>query len=101
VPELTSSDGSAHALAPPDLAAIYDLNPLYSHGIDGSGQSIAIVGRINIDLSNVRKLRQAFGLPANDPTIEVNGDDPGIVSDDEAGEAYLDVEWAGAVAPNA
>jgi subtilase family serine protease len=101
VPELTSSDGSAHALTPADLAAIYDLNPLYSHGIDGSGQSIAIVGRTNIDLSNVRKFRQAFGLPANDPTIEVNGDDPGIVSDDEAGEAYLDVEWAGAVAPNA
>ena len=101
VPELNSSDGSAHALAPADLAAIYDLNPLYSHGIDGRGQSIAIVGRTNIDLSNVRKFRQAFGLPPNDPTIEVNGDDPGIVSDDEAGEAYLDVEWAGAVAPNA
>jgi subtilase family serine protease len=100
-PDLNSSDGSAHALAPADLAAIYDMNPLYSHGIDGRGQTVAIVARSNIDVSNVRLFRQVFGLPANDPVVVVNGNDPGIGSDDDAGEAYLDVEWAGAVAPNA
>ena len=101
LPDVTLSDGSTHVLAPADLAVIYDVNPLYSNGIDGRGQSVAIVARTNIDISNVRTFRQAFGLPANDPIVTVNGNDPGIVSDDEAGEAYLDVEWAGAMAPNA
>src|SRR5256885_8091753 len=41
-----------------------------------------------------------FGLPANDPVIILNGADPGLVSGDE-GEADLDVEWSGAVAPKA
>src|SRR5256885_16891966 len=41
-----------------------------------------------------------FGLPANDPVIILNGADPGLVSGDE-GEADLDVEWSGAVAPGA
>jgi subtilase family serine protease len=99
LPDLTSSDGSAHALAPADLAAIYNVSPLCWYGIDGRGQSIAIVGRTNIDISNVRKFRQTFGLPANDPIVTVNGDDPGIVSDEEAGEAYLDVEWVARLPP--
>jgi subtilase family serine protease len=100
-PDFTAPDGATHVLAPADLASIYNVNPLYVHGIDGRGQSIAIVARTNIDIANVRTFRRAFGLPSNDPIVTVNGDDPGIVSDDEAGEAYLDVEWAGALAPNA
>ena len=43
-----------------------------------------------------------FGLAANDPKIIVNGPDPGILnSTGDEGESDLDVEWAGAVAPNA
>ena len=34
----------------------------------------------------------------NNPVVIVNGADPGVVSTDEATEAYLDVEWSGAVA---
>src|SRR5262249_32664565 len=40
-----------------------------------------------------------FGLPANDPTIVLNGPDPG--TNDAEGEAALDVQWSGAVAPGA
>jgi subtilase family serine protease len=69
--------------------------------INGSGQSVAIVGRTNINLADVRKFRTSFGLPANDPQIIVNGTDPGIVSSGEETEADLDVEWSGAVARNA
>jgi len=32
-----------HLVAPADLATIYDLNPLYSEGISGEGQIIAVV----------------------------------------------------------
>ncbi|MGC1371683.1 MAG: S53 family peptidase [Candidatus Sulfotelmatobacter sp.] len=95
------SSGGEHYLAPADFATIYDLNPAYLRGVNGSGQSIAIVGRSNLYLSDVTQFRSYFGLPANNPQIIVNGTDPGIWSSDEESEADLDVEWSGAVARNA
>ena len=47
------------------------------------------------------KFRGTFGLPANSPTVILNGSNPGIVSSDEQTEAELDVEWSGAVGKNA
>ena len=95
----TFDDGS-HYLAPADFAKIYNLQPLYDAGIDGTGQTIAIVGRSNIDVSNVHDFRSILGLPENNPEIIVNGDDPGQQGEDMA-EAMLDVTWSGAVAPMA
>ena len=97
-PDYTS--GSAHFMTPGDFATIYNVKPLYAAGIDGTGVTIAIVGRSNIHLSDVQTFRQRYGLPANDPVIVVNGTDPGVLASDE-GEAILDVEWSGAVAKNA
>ena len=71
VPEYTN--GSAHYLAPADFAAIYDVAALYSSGITGSGQSLAIVGRTNIHVADVTAFRSQFGLPVNNPTVIVNG----------------------------
>ena len=90
-----------HSMSPRDFATIYNVTSLWNQGFDGKGQSIAIVGRTNINLSDVRNFRAQFGLPTNDPQIIVNGVDPGIVSPDDEGEADLDVEWAGAVAKGA
>ncbi len=98
-PEFTY--GSGHYLSPADFATIYDVAPLYQQTLTGSGQSVAIVGRSNIDIADVRLFRNSYGLPVNDPQIIVNGADPGIVSDNEEVEADLDVEWSGAVARNA
>ncbi len=98
-PDFTS--GGSSYLAPADFATIYDLNPLYQQSINGNGESIAIVGRSNIRLADVRQFRSAFGLPPNDPQIIVNGTDPGVFSSAEETEADLDVEWSGAVAKNA
>src|SRR6202167_4367499 len=98
-PEFTS--GGSYYLAPADFATIYDLGPLYQASINGSGQSVAIVARSNINIADVRQFRTSFGLPANDPQIVVNGADPGIWNSDEETEADLDVEWSGAVARNA
>jgi pseudomonalisin len=95
------SAGSTHYMAPTDFATIYDVAPLYQQAIDGTGQSIAIVGRSNINLTDVREFRTAFGLPANDPQIIVNGKNPGILGSNEESEADLDVEWSGAVARKA
>src|SRR5207245_2358562 len=68
--------------------------------IDGTGQTIAIVGRTNINVQDVADFRNLFGLPANPPQIVLDGPDPGLVRGDET-EADLDVEWSGAVAKGA
>jgi subtilase family serine protease len=96
-----SDSGGNHYLAPSDFSTIYDLGSLYAGAIDGTGQSIAIVARSNIYLPDVETFRSGFGLPFNDPTIVLNGPDPGILSQNEEGEAVLDVEWSGAIAPKA
>ncbi len=88
-------------IAPQDLATIYNITPLYTSSIDGTGQSIAVIGRSNVDIGNVRTFRSYFGLPANDPTVIVSGNNPGIESNGDEIEAYLDVEWAGALAKRA
>lgn len=93
--------GSSHYLAPADYATIYDLAALYANGVDGTGQSIAIVARSNISMPDLETFRSEFGLPANDPTVIIaSGTDPGFVSGD-GDEATLDVQWSGAVAPKA
>jgi subtilase family serine protease len=93
-------DGS-HYLSPGDFAIIYDVNALYSAGIDGSGQSIAIVGRTHPPGTEWASFRNIMGLPVNPPQVIVNGPDPGDLGGDEDVEADLDVEWSGAVAKNA
>jgi pseudomonalisin len=98
-PEFTS--GSNHYLAPGDFATIYDVNPLYTNNVDGTGVSVAVVARSNINIADVQAFRSTFGLPANNPTVIVNGTDPGNLGGGEQFEATLDAEWAGAVARNA
>jgi uncharacterized protein (TIGR03437 family) len=97
-PDLTS--GTSHFLAPADFATIYDVAPLYSAGIDGTGQNIAIVGESEILLSDIQAFRTRFSLPANNPNfIPYTGTSPGF--NGAQIEGNLDVEWAGAVAPKA
>lgn len=98
---LTGAAGVEHFLAPGDFSAIYNTVGLYQNGIDGTGQSIAIVARNDINLSDVQIFRIAFGLPTNDPQIILDGPDPGNLLGTEETEADLDVEWSGAIAPHA
>lgn len=99
-PELSS--GGGHQLAPADIAAIYNIAPLYRAGVDGTGISIAVIGQTRIQTSDIASFRKNMGLStANLQTVLVPGStNPGISSGDLP-EADLDVEWAGAVAPNA
>ncbi|MBJ6801024.1 protease pro-enzyme activation domain-containing protein [Geomonas propionica] len=99
-PEYTYSS-SIHYMSPIDFAAIYNVNPLYTAGYDGTGQSIAVVGRTHPTGSNWSDFRSIMGLAPKPVTVIVNGTDPGDIGTAEANEADLDVEWAGAIAKNA
>lgn len=91
-----------HAISPYDFSTIYNVLPLWTATptpVTGTGQTIAIVSESNINIQDVRDFRNYFGLPANDPTVIVDGTDPGL--NDAETEADLDVQWAGGVAPNA
>jgi subtilase family serine protease len=77
-PAFTARDGS-HGLAPADYAVIYNINPLYQAGVNGTGTSIAIVAKSNIRLQDITDFRNLFKLPTNAPQIILNGRDPGLV----------------------
>ena len=101
VPAYTLANG-VNLLMPQDWDTIYDVLPLYSQGLDGSGQSIAVVGRTDLALTDLRTFRTNAGLPSNDPQkIFVNGVNPGMPDCEDEAESALDVEWAGAIAKKA
>jgi hypothetical protein len=100
-----SYDNYCFAVGPYDFATIYNVLPLWNANINGTGQTIAIVGESNINPQDVADFRSLFGLPAqstangNPLNIILNGPDPGLQPDES--EADIDVQWSGAVAPNA
>src|ERR1700722_1705621 len=113
IPEWTQPGGTLghiYAVAPEDFATQYDVTPLYNAAkpLNGSGQSIAIINESNININFVNNFRTLFGLPSSSPQVIIDGNDPGIDGSNNpdgangaSSEAYLDVEWSGAVAPGA
>ena len=99
-PQFSTPSGTNY-LAPGDFATIYNVNPLYNLGYDGSGQRIAVIGQSAVDLADMQLFRILYGLPKHDPQLVLvpGSPDPGQTSDMQ--EAALDIEWAGAVARNA
>jgi len=97
-PEATAPDGT-HSLAPDDLATIYSLNRLYGAGLDGTGQTLAVIGQSDFDVTQIRNFRSKYNLAPHDPKVVLYGPDPGVTG--SSIETYFDLEWAGAVARNA
>lgn len=92
---------SGKLIGPADFNVLYNINPLYTNNLDGTGQTIAIVARCDFKLSDVQTFRSTFGLPAKDPVKVFVTTNPGITSTGEEIEVLLDSEWSGAVAKNA
>ena len=110
-------------LSPADIAKMYDIPST----LDGTGQSIAIIGRTDIFLADLNDFRSMFGMTqinssnctlnsigiitaCNDPLFKyvlllpTGITDPGVpdsISQGDITEADLDVEWSSAVAQNA
>jgi subtilase family serine protease len=94
------SSCTAALTGPADLSAIYDAAPLAKANVQGLGQSIALIEESNINPLDVSDFRSLTGLPAANLNVIVNGVDPGLIVGDET-EAIADVEYAGALAPDA
>jgi len=108
----TSSGSTYYAVTPPDLATIYNLNPLFAAGYTGAGQTIVVIEDTNVySTADWTTFRSTFGLsgytsgsftqvhPA--PKSGTNNcANPGVVVGND-GEAILDAEYASAAAPNA
>ena len=97
-PALTASSGS-HYLTPGDINTIYDLKPLLASAVNGTNITIGVMGQTTISLADVAAFRSAAGLPANVPNVSYTANLG--VSANDLPEAQLDVEWSGAIAPNA
>lgn len=89
--------------APGDIAVTYDINPLYTAGVDGTGQAIAIIGQSAIQASDIENFQSAAGLPKKDPVMVIvpGSGNSTVVSGGDEGESDLDVEWSGAIAKGA
>jgi len=104
--DVSCNFGTCYLVGPGDLAMIYNLNPLFTKGISGQGQTIVVIEDTDVySTTDWTTFRSTFGLsssypsgsftevhPANCTDPETNGDD---------GEAILDAEYASAAAPNA
>jgi len=99
-PEATNGNGQ-HALGPVDYATIYGIKPVYQASINGNNVNIAVVGRTDINGTDVSDFRSTFLLSGGSFTMVNNGPDPGNLGGGEEAEAILDSTWSGAVAPGA
>lgn len=101
-PEFTSAQSGNHYLTPKDVATIYDVNSAYSSGYNGTGQSIAIVGQSEIDVSDIEHFQSAAGLTVNDPTLVlVPGSGSAQSSSGDEAESDLDLEYSGGMGTGA
>src|SRR5215471_11638020 len=86
-----------------DLAARYDVNPLYAAHLDGRGRTLGIVTLADFLPSDAYTYWSLIGLdvlPDRITQIRVDGGAP-LSSADGSGETSLDVEQAGGLAPQA
>jgi len=99
----TSGISGSVFFAPGDIATVYNMKPLYTGGINGTGQSIAVVGQSGISVTDIENFQKAAGLTVKDPILVLvpgTGSSTIFSGGDEA-ESELDLEWAGALAPGA
>src|SRR5208282_2580932 len=99
-----------YAVSPFDFATIYDVLKLWNAtpAVNGTGQTIAIVGDSDIDPTDAPTFWGLFGLGTTVngvaipmPTLNIiyNAPNPGFNGDEP--EADIDTQWSGAVAPGA
>jgi subtilase family serine protease len=99
-----------HCYSPTQFEKAYDLTPLHAHGIDGRGETIAIVDSFGSPTiaNDLHVFDQTFGLP-DPPSLKIIAPVGAIPPFDAtnsdmvgwAQETTLDVEWSHVFAPGA
>jgi len=114
-PAFTDATSGNYYVTPPDMAAIYNLNPLFSQGITGAGQTVVVVedsnpfttADWNTFVTQFQLGKYGGSVTVTHPNVmgmAVNCTDPGNISTagnpvDE--EVAVDMEYATAAAPGA
>jgi subtilase family serine protease len=91
---------------PSDLQTAYNMTPLYNVGLDGTGQTIAIVDAFGSTTvaADLATFSAVMGLPPANLQIIGTSTESNFSTDMNAGwatETTLDVEWVHAIAPGA
>jgi subtilase family serine protease len=87
-----------------DFASLYDVQPLYQHGVTGRGRTLGIMSLANFTPSDVFAYWSALGLQVDPNRLKIINVDggPGPISDDGGSlETTIDVEQSGGIAPGA
>ncbi len=113
---LASGTEGLYIVGPQDFAHIYGIDNVWQEKVNGgstapllvgTGQTIGIVGEADIENADVQNFRDAFGITALGPNGSVQMENPPSSvcaapnPTDNEPESYLDVEWSGAMAPDA
>jgi subtilase family serine protease len=110
-----SGSNAAYIVGPQDFAQIYGINQVWQQSLNsssgtqklvGTGQTIGVVGDVQLSLPDIKSFRDQFGISALGPHGSVVIDNPpssvcALPSSNQASEGYIDAEWAGATAPDA
>ncbi len=95
-------DTASHGgVTPETIKSAYGFNPIYSSGLSGKGQHIAIATYDGFHIADVQAFYQLINLspvPAVDQ-VQFNGNP--AVNDNSAMETELDAEFSGMIAPGA
>lgn len=93
----TPPDEVTTKLTPQQLASAYGINELYAQGYKGTGMTIGIIGATTFRVSDVQSMWQSFGISRKTPTV-IEPMEPMYT---RGLETALDVQLAGAIAPEA
>ncbi len=103
------SSGGNYYVGAQDFYTIYNENSLLAGGTNGAGITVALLEQSDINTADVTSFRTLLNVSPATPAItvlhgsaSVTCTDPGTLKNSgDEGEAVLDTEWAGAVAPMA
>jgi len=116
---IPTSTGLSAAMAPADMYTAYDMQTLLDAGVNGTGQTIAVVARSDFNSSDVTRFEEQFAVPVHSPVKLFPSTNPGVGAPNgtcagihnqrqrqvciqgEADEVLLDTQWASAMAPGA
>ncbi len=94
-PHLLGQNGQDF-MTPTDFEAIYNLLPYSPSNLNGTGQTIAVTAPCSVNAAVVQK----FWGSSRPIQTSFYGNVP-VCDSNSAPEVYLDLEWAGAIAPGA